>query len=233
MNKDIAEVQSLLISGGFSVGKSGADGIYGKDTRAALVACINKANGGASGLKLTLDQLNKIFPEAAKAGRNAKFLDGLNKVIVDQNMNTVNRIAGFLSQIGVESEELLYTRELGNTSYFNKYDIRYAPEKARELGNLLPGEGAKYRGRGLIQVTGKFNYIACGKDLGLDLVNKPELLEEPFYAVESAGWYWGLRNINAAADADDIVKITKLVNGGTKALDRRKAYYLKAKQVLN
>lgn len=230
MNKDIAEIQSLLIGGGFSVGKSGADGIYGKATPAALISCINKAGG--SSLKLTVEQLNQIFPQAAKAGRNAKFLDGLNKVIVEQNLSTVNRIAGFLSQIGVESEELLYTKELGNTSYFNKYDIQYAPNKAKELGNTSPGDGAKYRGRGLIQVTGKANYAACGKALGLDLVSNPELLEQPGYAAESAGWYWGSRNINSAADADDIVRITKLVNGGTMHLDRRKAYYAKAKQVL-
>lgn len=234
MNKDIAEVQSLLIGGGFSVGKSGADGIYGKDTRSALVACINKANTqGGNTLKLTLDQLNQIFPVGAKAGRTAKFLDGINKTIVEQNLNTVNRLAGYLSQIGVESEELLYTKELGGTSYFEKrYDIRYAPEKAKELGNTSPGDGAKYPGRGLIQVTGKFNYLACGKALGLDLLNHPELLEQPVYAAESAGWYWGSRNINAAADADDIVKVTKLVNGGTMHLDRRKAYYAKAKEVL-
>ena len=233
MNKDIAEIQSLLIGGGFSVGKSGADGVYGKDTRSALVTCINKANqDGGSQLKLTLDQLNKIFPVAAKAGRNAKFLDGINKTIIEQNLNTINRIAGYLSQVGVESEELLYTRELGNAAYFNKYDIQYAPAKAKELGNTSPGDGAKYKGRGLIQVTGKTNYTACGKALGLDLVNHPELLEQPVYAAESAGWYWGSRNINAAADADDIVKITKLVNGGTMHLDRRKAYYAKAKEVL-
>lgn len=233
MNKDIAEIQSLLIAGGFSVGKSGADGIYGKNTRSALVACIDKANNGGGGiLKITLDQLNAIFPAAAKAGRNAKFLDGINKTIIEQNLNTVNRIAGYLSQIGVESEELLYTKELGNNAYFNKYDIQFAPKKAAELGNTSPGDGAKYKGRGLIQVTGKTNYTACGKALGLDLLNHPELLEQPVYAAESAGWYWGSRNINAAADADDIVKITKLVNGGTMHLDRRKAYYAKAKEVL-
>lgn len=231
MNKDIKEVQTLLIEGGFSVGKSGADGIYGKDTRSALVACIDKANSGGT-MRLTLEQLNAIFPAGARAGRTQKFLDGINRTIQREKLNTVNRIAGYLSQIGVESEELLYTKELGGESYFNKYDIRFAPKKAQELGNTSPGDGAKYKGRGLIQVTGKFNYAACGKALGLDLINHPELLELPEYAAESAGWYWGSRNINAAADADDIVKITKLVNGGTMHLDRRKAYYEKAKQVL-
>jgi len=184
-------------------------------------------------LIITLDQLNRIFPSAAKAGRNVKFLDGINKTISDQNMSTVNRVAGYLSQIGVESEELLYTRELGNSAYFNKYDIQFSKKKAEELGNTSPGDGAKYKGRGLIQVTGKFNYAACGKALGIDLVNHPEILEQPLYASQSAGWYWGSRNINAAADEDNIVKITKLVNGGKMHLDRRNSYYEKAKQVLS
>lgn len=231
MNKSIAEMQQMLINGGFSVGPSGADGLYGPATRKALQACIDKANKGGKVL-LTLDQLNKIFPSGAKAGRNEKYIQPLNDLFEKQSINTVNRIAGFLSQIGVESEEFLYVRELGNTAYFNKYDIRYNPTKAKELGNTNPGDGAKYKGRGLIQVTGKANYTACGKALGLDLVNHPELLEEPKYAVDSAGWYWNTRNINAACDANDIIRVTKLVNGGTMHLDKRTAYYNKAKTVL-
>lgn len=182
-------------------------------------------------MELTLDQLNKIFPGGAKSGRNAKFLEGINATMSKYAINTVNRLAGFLSQIGVESEEFLYVKELGNNAYLSKYDTG---PLAKKLGNTpaADGDGQKYRGRGLIQVTGLENYRECGKALGLDLVNHPELLEQPKYAVESAGWYWGLRNINAACDNDDIVKITKLVNGGTNHLDRRKAYYIKAKDVL-
>lgn len=183
-------------------------------------------------MKLTLEQLNKIFPTAAKAGRNAKFIDALNKTFEKYDINTAKRIAGFLSQIGVESEELLYVKELGGSSYFKKYDIQFNPKKAKELGNDKPGDGYKYKGRGIIQITGKFNYSACGKDLGIDLVNKPELLELPLYAVESAGWYWSKRNINKACDTDDITKITRLVNTGLMHLSRRSAYYNKAKEVL-
>lgn len=230
MNSAIAEIQRMLIEGGFSVGKSGADGLYGPSTKAALQRCIAQANEGG-GLKITQAQLDKIFPVGASNGRNAKFLKPLNDLFEKQDINTVNRIAGFLSQVGVESAEFKYVRELGNDSYFDKYDTGPLAEK---LGNTpqKDGDGAKYKGRGLIQVTGLANYKACGKALGLDLVNHPELLEQPEYAVESAGWYWSMRNINAACDADDIVKITKLVNGGTNHLAERTAYYKKAKSVL-
>lgn len=182
-------------------------------------------------MKITLEQLNKIFPVGAAAGRNAKYLAPLNDLFEKGGLNTVNRIAGFLSQIGVESAEFRYVRELGNTAYFDKYDTG---PLAKRLGNTpeKDGDGAKYKGRGLIQVTGLANYKACGLYLGLDLVSNPELLEQPKYAVDSAGWYWKVRNINAACDADDIVRITKLVNGGTNHLAERTAYYKKAKSVL-
>ena len=234
MTAAIAEIQKMLVEGGFSVGKSGADGIYGPSTKRALQECIAKANSvpaqGAS-LKLTLEQLNKIFPVGAFSGRNAKFIAPLNDLFEKGGINTVNRISGFLSQIGVESAEFRYVKELGNDAYFDKYDTGSI---AKRLGNTpeKDGDGAKYKGRGLIQITGLDNYKACGKALGLDLVNHPELLEQPVYAVASAGWYWNLRNINAACDADGIVRITKLVNGGTNHLEERTAYYKKAKNVL-
>lgn len=180
---------------------------------------------------ISLEQLNKIFPAGAKSGRNAKVLDSLNTEMNKREIDTVNRIAGFLSQIGVESEEFLYTKELGGNSYFAKYDA--GTSIGKRLGNTQPGDGAKFKGRGFIQVTGRANYTQCGKDLGLDLVNNPQILEQIDKAILSAGWYWNLRNINAACDVDNIVKITKLVNGGTNHLDRRTAYYKKAKQVLS
>lgn len=183
-------------------------------------------------MKLELAQLNQIFPAGAKAGRNAKFIDALNTTFTKFDISTVNRIAGFLSQVGVESEEFLYVKELGNNAYLSKYDTGTL---AKKLGNTpeADGDGQKYRGRGLIQVTGHDNYRDCGKALGLDLLNHPELLEQPLYAVESAGWYWNSRNINAACDADNIRLISRLVNGGTNGLDRRTAYYTLAKKVLS
>lgn len=178
---------------------------------------------------VTLEQLKQIFPFAAKAGRCELFIDGLNKTLEQYNIDSPIKIAAFLSQIGVESGELKYVRELGNSKYFEKYDTGSI---AKRLGNSpeADGDGERYRGRGLIQITGKANYKLCGDALGLDLINNPEILEQPEYAWKSAGWYWNLRHINNYAD--DIVKVTRLVNGGTNHLEERTAYYNKAKKVL-
>lgn len=181
---------------------------------------------------LELNQLNTIFPLGAKSGRNTKYIDPLNEAFSQYEINTTLRISGFLSQVGVESCEFKFTHELGGSRYFDKYDTG---KLAEQLGNTpqKDGDGEKYKGRGLIQVTGRYNYQKCGEFLGIDLVNHPELLEEPEYAVKSAVWFWEMRNINAACDADDILKITKLVNGGRNHLAERKAYYYLAKKVLN
>lgn len=178
---------------------------------------------------ITLEQLKKIMPIAAKAGRCEKYISGLNATLQEFSIDTPLKISAFLSQIAVESGELLYTKELGNNAYFDKYDTGPI---AKRLGNTpaKDGDGAKYKGRGFIQVTGLSNYRAAGKALGLDLVNKPELLETPENAWRSAGWYWSIKNINAYAN--DIVKVTKLVNGGTNHLKERTDYYNLAKKVL-
>lgn len=180
-------------------------------------------------VEVTLEQLKKILPNAAKAGRCEVYLEGLNKTLSEFNIDTPLKVSAFLSQIAVESGELLYTRELGNNAYFAKYDTG---SLAKQLGNTpeADGDGAKFRGRGLLQITGRANYFDCGNALGLDLISKPELLEQPVHAWRSAGWYWNLRKISNYAD--DIIKVTKLVNGGQSHLKERTDYYNTAKKVL-
>lgn len=180
-------------------------------------------------MEVTLEQLKKIMPNAAKAGRCEIYLDGLNKTLVEFKIDTPLKVSAFLSQIAVESGELLYTRERGSSAYFAKYDTGVL---AKRLGNTpeADGDGKKFIGRGFIQVTGRANYFDCGNALGLDLISKPELLESPVNAWRSAGWYWNLRKISNYAD--DIVKVTKLVNGGSNHLKERTDYYNVAKKVL-
>jgi putative chitinase len=105
------------------------------------------------------------------------------------------------------------------------------PRKAKDLGNKDPGDGAKFIGRGLIQVTGRASYEKFGKALGIDLVAEPGLAADPRYMLAIAAEEWNEKGCNAFADADDIVKVTKLINGGTIGLNERKGWLAKAKAI--
>ena len=100
------------------------------------------------------------------------------------------------------------------------------------MGNTAPGDGWKYRGRGLIQITGKNNYRACGEALGLDLIAQPELLEKPQHACMSAAWYWATNGLNTLADAGKFDVITQRINGGQTGAADRQALYGRALKVL-
>ncbi|WP_338660197.1 glycoside hydrolase family 19 protein [Pseudomonas bubulae] len=103
---------------------------------------------------------------------------------------------------------------------------------AGRMGNTAPGNGWKYRGRGLIQLTGKTNYQLCGEALGLDLLAQPELLEKPQQACMAAAWFWGSNGLNSLADTGDIETITRRINGGLSGLADRQALYALALKVL-
>ena len=100
------------------------------------------------------------------------------------------------------------------------------------MGNAAPGDGWKYRGRGLIQITGKNNYRACGEALGLDLIAQPELLEKPQHACMSAAWFWATKGLSTLADAGQFDKITQRINGGQNGAADRQALYARALKVL-
>lgn len=170
---------------------------------------------------LTLAQLVAIMPYARP--RAATFLAPLNAAMLEFGITTPARQASFLSQVGHESGSLAYVRELASGAAY---------EGRRDLGNTLPGDGVRYKGRGLIQITGRANYAACGKALGLDLLAKPELLEQIVNACRSAGWFWQSNGLNALADAGDQVRVTQRVNGGTNGLAERLALFAAAQRVL-
>jgi len=101
-----------------------------------------------------------------------------------------------------------------------------------DLGNALAGDDSRYRGHGLIQITGRTNYAACGRALGLDLLRAPEMLEQTANTCRSAGWFWQPHGLNALADAGDQVAVTKRINGGTNGLADRLALFAVAQRVL-
>lgn len=155
--------------------------------------------------------------------RLIQFLQPLEATFEEFEIDTPLRQAAFLAQIAHESGELRYVREIwGPTAAQRRYEGR------RDLGNIYPGDGERYMGRGLIQITGRANYAACGEALGLDLINSPELLEDPLYATLSAGWYWDWRGLNVPADAGDFERVTRLVNGGLNGFEDRLKYYQRA-----
>jgi hypothetical protein len=107
-----------------------------------------------------------------------------------------------------------------------------AYEGRRDLGNTQKGDGVRFKGRGLIQLTGRSNYAKYGNILGADLVGNPPSAAEFPWAALTAGVYWRDRNINSKADRDDVVGVTKLVNGGTNGLSDRRTMLANAKRVL-
>lgn len=142
------------------------------------------------------------------------------------HINTPLRLAHFLAQIEHESAGFKYLTELGNKAYFEKYEGR------KDLGNIEVGDGYKFRGRGYIQVTGRYNYLALSKDTRIDFVSNPDLLATEVNAIISACWFWNKKGLNAYADKDDILTITKRINGGTNGLSDRKAKLAKWKSII-
>ncbi|MDE5422606.1 LysM peptidoglycan-binding domain-containing protein [Ancylomarina sp. DW003] len=205
------------------------------------------------GLVLTLDCLSYIMPQASEENI-WKYLEALNSQLPKFGINTPLRMAHFIAQIGHESGSFKYNSENLNYSekalravfgkYFPSDELAQAyarqPEKIANRvyanrmknGDEASGDGWKFRGRGLIQLTGRDNYTQCGFALKLDLINQPELLaNDANAAVEAAAWFWNSRELNAFADKDDIKGITRRINGGYNGLEDREAYLVRAKEI--
>ncbi|MEO8491622.1 glycoside hydrolase family 19 protein [Pseudomonas sp.] len=180
---------------------------------------------------MLVTQLQAIMPGAGT--RAAAFLVALNVAMARYTITSPKRIAAFLAQVGHESGQLRYVRELGSDQYLSKYDTGTL---AARLGNTpeADGDGQKYRGRGLIQITGRRNYMACSQALFGDdrLLRQPELLEQPQWACESAAWFWQSNGLNELADKDQFTTITRRINGGLNGLDDRLQLWERAKAVL-
>ena len=182
-------------------------------------------------MPITAQQLLQILPNAGKQA--GVFASALNLAMDRFQINTRLRMAAFIAQVGHESGQFRYVRELGGDQYLSKYDTGTL---AKRLGNTpeADGDGQKYRGRGLIQNTGHDNYFACSKALFGDdrLLRTPELLEQAEWACKSAAWFWSSRSLNVPADSGDFELITRRINGGLNGLAERLAFYDRAKKVL-
>jgi putative chitinase len=134
-------------------------------------------------------------------------------------------LAQFLAQCAHETGNFLHLEELGGNRYLAQYDPTVNPAKAKALGNTQAGDGAKYKGRGFIQITGKANYAKAGQALGIDLVNNPELAARPDVAAKVAVWYWQSRVQPRVQDFSDTRGVTKQINPGLKGLADRQSNF--------
>ena len=200
------------------------------------------------------------FQQAAgiSADVSARWFPHIDAAMKEFGITAVNDQAMFIAQVGHESAGFTSLAESFNYSVeglkktFGKRltpyqcemlgrvdgkQVAHQPQIANlvygdRMGNNSQGDGWKYRGRGLFQVTGRANYAACGEALGLDLINQPTLLEQPQYAAMSAAWFWSMKDLNTLADKGDFVKITRRINGGLNGQADRQALYGKALKVL-
>lgn len=188
-------------------------------------------------------------------GLGEQWLGPLNETFEKYQINTPQRQACFLGQTLHESGNFKFTRENLNysakalmatwPSRFPSLDVATQYERQPEkiaskvylgrMGNETPEDAAKFIGRGLIQVTGREAYKHCGEALGIDLIDNPQLLEEPRYAALSAGWFWNKKGLNALADegtSNSFQVMTQRINGGLLGLDDRKSKMIEALKAL-
>jgi putative chitinase len=151
------------------------------------------------------------------------FADALPGLCERRQIDTADRQAHFLAQVAHESDHFKTTVE---------YASGRAYEGRKDLGNIQKGDGARFKGRGLIQLTGRANYAEAGHDLGQDFMAEPELVARFPAAADVSGWFWSKRLLNQHADADDVRAITRIINGGLNGLDSRQAYLIRAKRAL-
>jgi putative chitinase len=177
-------------------------------------------------MKITEDQIRSMSRTAAD--RIVKGIVDNQQAIEAGGIDTPLRLCHFMAQLAHESAHFSVTREFASGAAY---------EGRASLGNTEPGDGKRFRGRGLIQTTGRANYKEATRDIqkmdptAPNFVNDPTKLEEFPWALLAGISYWRRRNLNAAADRDDVVRVTKLINGGTNGLEERKRYLRKAKAI--
>ncbi len=171
---------------------------------------------------ITVDQIIEIASYADPV-RVGELLPYILLTMVEYDINTPLRQAHFLAQLAHESGSFNYLEELASGEDYEDRD---------DLGNTEPGDGVRFKGRGLIQITGRTNYADCGEDLGVDLIKNPTRLAGNDLACLSAGWFWAKNDLNTYADQDDVEMVTKIINGGYNGLEERQSFLEAAREVL-
>ena len=219
------------------------DGLWGPGSRAALATYRSGIGVDPDALLTpgdeTLEAFRRGLPQGltqgklwivmtdADAVRIERFFQPILATLVRRAINTPLRTTHFLAQIGHESGCLRYTKELADGSAY---------EGRVDLGNVQPGDGPRFKGRGLIQLTGRLNYRAYGKACGrnFEADDDPNLVsDDRNLAVDVAGWFWSSQKLNDWADRDDLREITRRINGGFNGLAQRAAFLARANWLLS
>ena len=184
-------------------------------------------------MRITTQQIKVIMPNViTNIARNPNFkgfsLDSivarLNKYAEEFGIDSPPRWAHYLAQIAHESMELRYSEEIASGKAY---------ERREDLGNIYKGDGVKFKGRGLIQLTGRTNYTNYKAFCGFDVIKQPELLCKPVGAIRSSMWFWKKKGLNELADMDDFMSITKRINGNKpNGVESRKRFLSRAQKEL-
>lgn len=199
---NVARLQAGLAAAGYAVA---ADGAFGPATLGALMMY-------AAQRPTAVTLFGQLAPATLAQFESYGIGDDLERI-------------HWIAQGCHETERFQFFTELGGPTYFSAYDGR------KDLGNTEPGDGYRYRGRGIFQITGRYNYQAFGAKLGLDLVDNPDLAADPATAARIACEFWEQRDIGALARADDIEGVTHKINGGLNGLADRQAVTTRLKQI--
>lgn len=175
-------------------------------------------------LAVTVGRLARLAP-VGKAEIMNNIALHFERLAAEAEVTTPLRVCHFLAQAAHESDRFRTLEERGGPAQFARYEGR------ADLGNSEPGDGARYHGRGLFQLTGRTNYRRIGRMLNVDLESRPELALDPRISVQIAFAYWRDRKINAAADRDDIGRVTQLINGGANGIADRRQLLTTAKGI--
>ncbi len=247
---DVATVQRLLNLAAarnrfhIEAGRLKPDGVFGHKTLHAIMAFQRAVlgqptpGGQIDPNDATLSALCQSLEDATpaeslgliylKADEHdlAELAEPIFATMEHYRINTGLRQAHFLAQIGHESGELRFREEIASGAAY---------EGRHDLGNIQPGDGRRFKGRGLIQLTGRANYAQYGRDIGREqeILQRPQLVaEDPALCVDVAGWYWNSRKLNSPADADDLLTVTRRINGGLNGLEDRRRLLQRSKSVL-
>ena len=186
----------------------------GNDTTTDLPTPAVNANPAAVPVKKPGVPVTKPAPKPYVPVTNSPFEISIRKAAIGAKLLGAE-LAAFMGQCAHESAKFTTTKEFADGSQY---------EGRKDLGNIYRGDGVKYKGRGFIQITGRANYTQAGKELGIDLVNHPELAEKPDIAIKVSIWYWKSKVRPRISNFNNTKAVTKTVNGGLNGLAAREKY---------